>query len=217
MVCQNTLTSALSANGACMRIKHTAAAFDRMQLAQRYMAGVAADAKALAAKMEALAQARLTRDSMTTIIDRLFPKPPAGQNQTRRENTVAEVLALFESNDNNAIPAIRGTGYNLLNAVTQWTDHQRSARITDDRKAAGYTVAKARAENALFGTGETLKSSALQTIIDVTSGKASSAAAAVAVMEAEDTDVNGDAEVTPDQQSRIDDIVRHYFDNLPNL
>ena len=66
----------------------------------------------------------------------------------------------------NAFPAIRGTAYNLLNAVTEYTDHYRTARITDARQ--GYSIEQARAENAVIGTGERLKSSALAVIEELT-------------------------------------------------
>lgn len=106
---------------------------------------------------------------MTAVMDRLFPKPEGkDQNTTRRENILADVLSLYESNDNNAFPSIRGTAYNLLNAVTEYTDHYRTARITDARE--GYSVDQARAENAVVGTGERLKTQALEVILESTAG-----------------------------------------------
>lgn len=50
--------------------------------------------------------------------------------------------------------------------MTEYTDHFRSARITDNR--AGYSVAQARAENAVSGTGDRLKNTALVVIDEVT-------------------------------------------------
>jgi hypothetical protein len=116
-----------------------------------------------------LATRRITRESLTAVMDGLFPKPLGkDQNTTRRENIVADVLRLYESNDNNAFPSIRGTAYNLLNAVTEYTDHYRTARITDARE--GYTIDQARAENAVVGTGDRLKTLALDVILETTEG-----------------------------------------------
>jgi len=169
VVCRNTLRQALSTNTGILRIKHTKNANARFEDARRTMDGVVMDAKKLQDKLQLLATRRITRESMTTVLDRLFPKPAdKDQNTTRRENILAEVLALYESNDRNAFPAIRGTGYNLLNAVTEYTDHYRTARITDARE--GYSVDKARAENAVIGTGERLKSQALDVILEATNG-----------------------------------------------
>jgi phage/plasmid-like protein (TIGR03299 family) len=169
VVCRNTLRQALSTNTGILRIKHTKNANARFEDAKRTMDGVVMDAKKLEAKLQMLATRRVTRESMTAVMDRLFPKPAdKEQNTTRRENILAEVLALYESNDRNAFPAIRGTGYNLLNAVTEYTDHYRTARITDARE--GYSIDKARAENAVIGTGERLKSQALDVILESTNG-----------------------------------------------
>jgi len=169
VVCQNTLNMALSAGGAMVRVKHTRDAERRLDHAKRLMQGVGADAKALEEKLNLLAARKMTRETMASIFDRLFPKPKDEQsNTTRRENVLADILRLYESNDKNAFPVIRGSAYNLLNAVTEYTDHERSARITDGRK--DYSVEKARAENALVGTGDRLKSEALEVILQSTDG-----------------------------------------------
>jgi hypothetical protein len=130
---------------------------------------VVMDAKRLEEKLQLLATRRITRKSLITVMDRLFPLPKdEKQNTTRRENILADVLKLYESNDNNVFPAIRGTGYNLLNAVTEYTDHYRTARITGARE--GMSVDMARAENAVIGTGERLKTQALDVILEATNG-----------------------------------------------
>lgn len=167
VVCQNTLNMALQDGGGMFRVKHTKSADARLDRAKGLMQGVTMDAAKLSEKLKALAARRMTRDSMKTIFDRLFPAPKEeNANTTRRENVLAEVLALYEQNDNNAFPQIKGTAYNLLNAVTEYTDHFRTARITDNR--AGYSLGQARAENAVVGTGDVLKSNALEIIMQST-------------------------------------------------
>jgi phage/plasmid-like protein (TIGR03299 family) len=167
VVCRNTLRQALSTNTGILRIKHTKNANARFDDAKRTMDGVVMDAKRLESKLQMLATRRVTRESMTAVMDRLFAKPTEkDQNTTRRENILAEVLSLYESNDRDAFPSIRGTGYNLLNAVTEYTDHYRTARITDARQ--GYSIDQARAENAVIGTGERLKTQALDVILEAT-------------------------------------------------
>lgn len=79
-----------------------------------------------------------------------------------------EVANLYESNDNNAFPEIRGTAYNLLNAVTEYTDHHSGVRQTERR--SGMTQDQIRAENAMFGTGAALKEDALEIILETTAG-----------------------------------------------
>lgn len=168
VACQNTLQASLSDAGAMLRVKHTRNADARLQDASRLMTSVTVDAKALEAKLNTLAQRRVTRQSMVTILNRLFPQSETvSGTTTRRDNILTDVLSLYESNDRDAIPGIRGTAYNLLNAVTEYTDHVRTARITD-AKPDGYTLAQARAESAVTGSGDRLKSQALAVIDEVT-------------------------------------------------
>jgi phage/plasmid-like protein (TIGR03299 family) len=167
VVCQNTLQSALSSNTGILRIRHTKNADLRFQDAKKTMEGVVMNAQALQSKLKSLAERKMTRDSMISIMDRLFPKPKEeNQNSTRRENVIADILSLYESNDKNAVPSIRGTAYNLLNAVTEYTDHYRGVRFTDARQHQG--IDEIRAENAVVGSGEMLKSKALEVILEGT-------------------------------------------------
>lgn len=167
VVCQNTLNSALSGAGEMFRVKHTKSADVRLNRAKELMTGVTMDAVRLQDKLRTLAQRKMTRESMVTVLNRLFPAPKEDNaNTTRRENVLTEVLGLYASNDSGAFPEIAGSAYNLLNAVTEYTDHFRSARITDSRK--GMSVEQARAENAVSGTGDRLKSTALAVIDEVT-------------------------------------------------
>ena len=95
-------------------------------------------------------------------MERLFPKRTkenaAGETvevvQTRRENTLASILNLFEYNDGNAFPEQQGTAYALFNSVTNHVDHDR-------------TGTSERAKSAMFGSGDRLKVSAFNTILEI--------------------------------------------------
>jgi phage/plasmid-like protein (TIGR03299 family) len=167
VVCANTLHAALSGASSMFRVKHTRSADMRLERAKLLMTGVKQDSRTLADKLTQLSTRKMTRESMVTILNRLFPVPKEETaNTTRRENVLTEVLNLYASNDNGAFPAIAGSAYNLLNAVTEYTDHYRTARITDSR--AGMSLQQARAENAVNGTGDRLKNSALAVIDEET-------------------------------------------------
>lgn len=169
VVCQNTLTQALNKAGSAVRVKHTADAQRRLDAARKLMSGVSQDVKSLEEKLNALTVRKMSRASMVSCLDRLFPKNADGAaSQTRRENVLNDVLRLYENNDNNAFPEQKGTAYALLNAITGYVDHERSARITNGRK--GMSESTARAENAVFGTGERLKQQALDVIMLDTAG-----------------------------------------------
>jgi len=161
VVCQNTLSSALNGAGEFVKVKHTRNAADRMRSAADAMRGVGQSVSALTDKLRRLAQVKVTRESMSSILDRLFPKPKDEKTSTtRRENILAEVLQCYERNDGDKIPSIRGTAYNLLNAVTEYTDHYRTAR--------GGNILRDRADSAMFGSGEALKTDALEVILEQT-------------------------------------------------
>lgn len=160
-VCQNTLQQAIGGAGEFVRVKHTRNAQERMVKAADLMKGIGANVESLKTKLQRLAQVKMTRESMQSILDRIFPQPKDKEaNTTRRENILGDVLRLYESNDRNAFPEIRGTGYNLLNAVTEYTDHQRSA------KNHGGNILLARADSSTFGSGAMLKENALEIILE---------------------------------------------------
>lgn len=166
VVCANTLAVALGETGASFRVRHTASAKQRMDLAVRQLSAVKDAAVSLKSKMLRLAETKLTRESVTRVLDRLFPKSAdESASQTRRDGTLTEVLGLYEANDRNAFPSVKGTAYNLLNAVTEYTDHMRTARGQGSEPAQ---VAMARSESALFGSGEKLKAQALAVILEET-------------------------------------------------
>jgi len=179
IVCENTLSLALSGSGSTMKIRHTASASDRLRAAQRMVTGTVQNAQSIAEKMNLLARRRLTRDSMTAILDKLFPVTATAAESAdvsktgRRANIIADVLALYDKNDNNAFPEQRGTAYNLLNAVTNYTDHVRTARVTNGNERTADSVDAARAESAMWGTGSKLKESAFQIIDTLTKGSES--------------------------------------------
>lgn len=164
IVCQNTLTVAINEKGACWRIKHTANAKARLAEAVDMMQMVKREAVGLKGKMLRLADRKLTRESVEHILDRLFPAPKDEKaNTTRRDNNVSAVLDLYASNDNNAFASVKGTAYNLFNAVTEYVDHQRTARGNGSDPAK---MQVARSESALFGSGERLKTQALTVIME---------------------------------------------------
>lgn len=166
-VCANTLRAGMREAEAMFSRKHTKNAKADFAKARNLVAEGVLDSKKLAEKLQALATRKVRKESLMKVLDRLFPAPEnPDASESRRKNTMVEVLALYESNDKNAIPANKGTAYNLLNAVTEYADHHRTARITSARE--GWTETRARAENAVIGTGQKLKSAALAVIEEET-------------------------------------------------
>jgi len=166
VVCQNTLGIALGERTkASFSIRHTSKAQDRIDDAHRVLADMGDDIARIQDKLNFLAGRKMTREAMGTIMDRLFPKRTKDDgetpvNATRRENILADVLKIYELNDGNAFQDQRGTAYNLLNAITNYADHERSTRGNG----------MGRAESALFGSGNQLKDRAFEVIVEAAAG-----------------------------------------------
>lgn len=173
VVCNNTLNQALALNGSFARVKHTADAQNKLERARLMMGNAVKNVSDLREK-PALSSRMLDKETYLSCIDRLFPPSleadGTAKQSTRRDNIVLAFSRLFESNDKDAFPSIRGTAYNLLNAVTEYTDHFRSTRIAVDRPKSREMelVTVSRKESALFGTGADFKARALEVITDAT-------------------------------------------------
>ena len=159
VVCANTLAVAIGETGAELRIAHFGKVDEKIEAAKKLMAASGDAVKALHEKFDILAHRVVTKETFLATMDRLFPEAEenvkAGVIGKARADKIAKIADLFASNDGNAIPAIKGTAYNLLNAITEHTDHFVG---TD----------KTRARSAMFGTGEWLKAKAINVILAAT-------------------------------------------------
>jgi phage/plasmid-like protein (TIGR03299 family) len=164
VVCQNTLSMALGEKTrAALTIRHTKNAVSRLTEARAALDSMGNDVQRIEDRLNFLAGRKMNREALSSIMDRLFPKTAKDENgeakeTTRRTNILADVLKIYEANDGNAYPEQRGTAYNLLNAITNYVDHERSSKEDG------------RAESALFGSGDTLKSKALEVIYESARG-----------------------------------------------
>lgn len=157
-VCKNTVRiGSLRRLANSMRVKHTKNSGKRIADLKVEIDEIKNVAMTMQERLNFLAKKKVTKESLGKIMERLFPtkKDEEGKetSSTRRENILSEILATYEDNDGNQFPEQRGTAYNLLNAITNYTDHSRS------------TKGDMRAESALFGSGDKLKSLALETIV----------------------------------------------------
>ena len=165
VVCQNTLGMALGRKAINqLTVRHTKNADNRIADMHTALEGIGSEVRTMEERLNFLAGRKVTREAATDVFDRLFPRAvdsegKAKPDSTRRENMIAGILERFERNDGNAFPEQRGTAYNLLNGVTEWTDHYRD----------GVRGGK-RSEAAMFGTGDSLKSLALE-VITLAAGK----------------------------------------------
>jgi phage/plasmid-like protein (TIGR03299 family) len=172
VVCQNTMEVAVHGAGAFVALRHTQSVDKRLKQVEQLMKGVNEDYAAFAVKLNALARRKMTKDTMQEVFDRLFPaKEKDGdeaqeRHEERRDRMLADILRLYEANDDGAIPQIAGTAYNMLNAITQWADHFRDVRIT--AKKSGMKEQEVRALAAVTQGPARKKQEAVQVLLDVT-------------------------------------------------
>jgi phage/plasmid-like protein (TIGR03299 family) len=166
VVCQNTLTMALSEKGmASLKVRHSSSGTIKLEAAKKMLLGVKQTVDSIGDKLNTLAHRKTEKAINLKVMEKLFGVD--WKDSARKREQVAEIARLYDSNDKNAIPEIKGTAYNLLNAITEYTDHYRGIRITQNKE--GMTENQVRAEGALFGgAGETMKQKALEVILETT-------------------------------------------------
>lgn len=167
VVCNNTLNQAIKGAGAYFSIAHRKNAEKKLEEAKKLMATTHDEIKSLEEKFIELAQRRVQKESINNVMKKLFGDADKSSNK-RIENKIMSVLELFESNDKNQFPSIRGTAYNLLNAVTEYIDHYSTVRKTEARE--DLSIDFIRTESALFGNGADFKEDALEIILEATAG-----------------------------------------------
>lgn len=174
IVCANTLQQALVQDGrSALKLRHTKSVHARMDEAKKLITGGEITAAALRDKLLELSTRKLNRESLSAVLDRLFPKPapaPAGTvstaSTTRVENKQMALVSLMERNDGGAFKQIEGTAYNLLNAFTEYVDHE--IPVVQTAAKTGWNTKEIRSARAMFGDGALDKSKALETILAAT-------------------------------------------------
>lgn len=169
VVCQNTLNAALAMNGVFTKVKHTKDADNKLEAAKKMMGNAVKGVKDLEDKLTLLSRRMLDKETYVDSLNRIFPLPKGkkeNESSSRRDSLLSEITRLFEVNDDNAFPDFRGTGFNLLNAITEYTDHLRGTRVT--KKRTGERPEVVRTESAIFGSGSDLKNDALEILLETT-------------------------------------------------
>lgn len=169
VVCQNTLNFALSrdAKDAMIKVRHTSGAKEKLnKITDDIQTGLKQDVDSLKAKFEKIIDWKINPLAISNVFTKVF-----GENWHVKEDSnkiqqkkIARVIELMQNNDNNAIPEQKGTGMGMLNAITNFVDHERPSRVTS---SSGYsTMEQARADSSWVGSGAALKQSTLDLILE---------------------------------------------------
>jgi len=152
VVCWNTLSAALVGRDTLVRIKHTRYAHNELRAAHKLMGLTTKSME----QMRELAQTLLSRNVsvgfMRTFVEKLFPS--TRNREKRPKNKHLEPLEMLFVNEANSLPGMQRTGWALYNATTEYIDHSWPAKDATFR--------------SWFGTGEDLRTKAIQLLVNQT-------------------------------------------------
>jgi phage/plasmid-like protein (TIGR03299 family) len=152
VVCANTLRAAKAQGLSNFKVYHTKNAQASFEQALQAMKATREELKTVEEQLNFLNSRAVRENDMKEIFDALFGKKDSKRGQTRLENVLNDILELYESNDNDSFPHQRGTAYNLLNAIVEYTDHVKG----------GFS----NLSYATIGAGAKLKEAAYEIILD---------------------------------------------------
>lgn len=147
VVCNNTLAVALGDTNGAVKVRHSTS-FDAKAVKRQLGISVSTWSSFMY-QMKGLSERKVKTHEAKNYLSRVFSEDQKIGSASDR--TLAKVMALFDGQGRGAeLASSKGTAFGLLNAVTEFVDHERRARSADHRL-----------ESAWFGPGATLKDRAL--------------------------------------------------------
>jgi len=150
VVCQNTLSVALSGSEQEVRIRHTNGAGAKLAHAHEILGLTNHLYDQLATIFKGMAQKRFDRLEADRYVTGVFRNDPPILSSERLKPVHDKIFELMETGSGSG--ESRGTLWGAYNAVTEYVDHVRRSRVLDDRHL----------NSVWFGRGERIKKRALQ-------------------------------------------------------
>ena len=159
VVCNNTLAVSLRegqrSSAPCVRVRHNTR-FDADAVKQQLGISVSVWSNFMS-ELKALSERPVRFKEAESIVQQLLVTPGAPDPQKSNRKAIDRTLSLFMGSGRGAsLPSSKGTAFGLLNAVTEYVDHERRARSTDHRL-----------DSAWFGAGAQLKDKAFHQLMDL--------------------------------------------------
>ncbi|SDH04231.1 DUF932 domain-containing protein [Propionivibrio dicarboxylicus] len=155
VVCHNTLTIALNGASQAIRVPHSTR-FDPQAVKQQL--GIAVSQwDGFMYRMRTLTERKVkTHEAMNYFLRVLCDASPASDSAGLvNERALKKVQSLYDGQGRGSeLDSARNTAWGLLNAVTEYVDHERRSRSVEHRM-----------DSAWFGQGATLKQRALDTAL----------------------------------------------------
>ena len=158
VVCANTLAMALNESGVQISIPHNKKFDEAARADAKRKLGLAVDiSKNLEAEANAFVKLQLTDEQVNHVLGKTFELTLDPEEEIYVENRRAKrVRELYEGDGAGAkLLSAAGTGWGLLNAVTQYMDHEagtsQAIRVRNNLFETGGQAIKNRARTALWG------------------------------------------------------------------
>lgn len=151
VVCNNTLSMARAAGKANLKVSHRST-FNAASVKQQLGLGLE-NFHSFAQVVDAMTRVKMDAAAARRFTNQLFNTAESVRLHPGEE----KVLALFNGAGKGATqPGAAGTAWGLLNAVTEYVDHHKTAKSADHRTAAAW-----------YGDGDKFKSSALAQLLQL--------------------------------------------------
>ncbi len=164
VVCNNTLTAALGESDRAefsVRHTHSATKDNIVENAQRVLGVASAAFDQLAADAARLVNVKLTDEDAAAFF-RVLIAPTAEEEDdisTRSKNIMEFLEWAYRNSPGNDDPRVAGTAWAALQAVTYYTTHAVTSRVSETRKVrseAENAIDEAHLDSVLFGSSERL-------------------------------------------------------------
>lgn len=150
VVCENTLSFALSGSDQEVRIRHTAHASERMKEAHEILGLTNKLYEELDHIFNQMSSTRIDGRVLTDYVKKVFPDPPTNGHPHRKSPVREKVFELAHVGKGTDLAP--GTLWGAYNAVTEYVDYYRQLTADDST----------RLKSMWFGSGEIIKKRAFQ-------------------------------------------------------
>ena len=144
VVCNNTLSVALTGTEQEVRIRHTASAVDKLEEAHKLLGLTNILYEQLDDIFNTMSLRKISEKQLIDYVKTLVPENPDATYQTRNENIRTSILDLHETGL--GADMARGTMWGAYNAVAEYADHVQASKNPDKHL-----------KSIWFGSGERMK------------------------------------------------------------
>jgi phage/plasmid-like protein (TIGR03299 family) len=152
VVCQNTLTLALSDGPVC-RVIHHSNIHDKLKQAHEMLGIITKRFGEVEQSFQSMSRVKMNQNRLTEYLAQVYPdsKEPAKQELVQRDRGWSEYF--FDQGRGNREPGVSGSLWAAFNGVTEWQDHRQTRQNSNQRlqsvwfgsayqtKARAYSVA----------------------------------------------------------------------------